>query len=76
MQAADAQVSAGEILPALDADLAGGRDREFLVTGNLERTRCHEVSELTESGPEIRIGGLQRWQALAIVAILHPPFEE
>jgi hypothetical protein len=63
------------VIPALDADLAGGRGREFRVTGNMEGTGRHEVCELTESGLQVRIGGLERWQALAIVAVLHPPFD-
>ena len=50
-------------------------EREFMVSANSIR-RTHEVTELTEEGPVVRIGDLLRWQALAIVAILHPPFKE
>ena len=51
-------------------------ERDFVVTANMEQTRMHEVTELTGEGPVVRIGGLLRWQALAIVAILEPPFKE
>lgn len=50
---------------------------EYRVTGGLRRDGHYEVSELTEDeGLVARIGGLERWQALAIVAILHPPFRD
>lgn len=64
-----------EVTPPADADLAGG-GREFRVAGNLENDRKYSVAEFGEHGLEVRIGGLERWQAYAIVAILHPPFEE
>lgn len=52
-----------------------GPGREWRVAANLERDGMHCVAELTEeAGLVSRIGGLERWQALAIVAILHPPF--
>lgn len=51
-------------------------EREFVVSANMENTHLHEVTELTEEGPVVRIGSLLRWQALAIVAILDPPFKE
>jgi hypothetical protein len=52
-------------------------DREYRVTSNLEHTRQYEVAELTEDrGLVVRIGGLQRWQALAIVSVLESPFTE
>jgi hypothetical protein len=66
---------ADEVTPPVDADLAGG-GREFRVAGNLENDRKYSVAEFGEHGLEVRIGGLERWQAYAIVAILHPPFEE
>lgn len=66
-----------KLLPPADADLTGGLGREFRVAANLEHTGLHEVVELVEGqGLVVRIGGLERWQAYAIAAILHPPFEE
>jgi hypothetical protein len=69
-------VSVPEMIPGPDADLAGGRGREWRVAWNLERDRKHSVAELTEEGLKMVIGGLERWQAYAIVAVLHPPFSE
>jgi hypothetical protein len=52
-------------------------NREYRVASNLEQTRQYEVAELTEDqGLVVRIGGLQRWQALAIVSVLESPFTE
>jgi hypothetical protein len=63
------------LTPPADADLPGG-GREFRVAGNLLQDGRYCVAELAESGLEVRLGGLERWQAYGIVAILHPPFEE
>lgn len=66
-----------EVTPPLDADLTGGAGREYRVVGEGDASRLYSVCELTEEfGLVTRIDLLQRWQALAIVAILHPPFEE
>lgn len=67
-------------VPAADADLTGGTGREYRMTSDLiwnrERDQKYCVAELTEeAGLVPRLDGLERWQALAIVAILHPPFE-
>jgi hypothetical protein len=67
-----------EVTPPLDAELSGG-GREFRVASGLELERegLYQVAELTEEeGLVVRIGSLLRWQAYAIVSILHPPFEE
>jgi hypothetical protein len=45
--------------------------------GSDSRTHDYQVSELTQDrGLVTVIGGLQRWQALAVVAILDPPFQD
>lgn len=62
--------------PPLDADLAGGCGREFRAIGNALQDGRYVVAELTDGGVELRITELERWQALAIVAVLHPPFQE
>jgi hypothetical protein len=65
-----------EVTPPLDRSASSG-GREFRVASGLEETRMYEVAELTEEeGLVVRIGSLLRWQAYAIVSILHPPFEE
>jgi hypothetical protein len=65
-----------QVVPGLDADLTGGSGREFRMVGEGDSSHLCSVCELTENaGLVVRIGGLLRWQALAIVSILHPPFD-
>lgn len=52
-------------------------NREYRVAGGYGDGEGYAVAELTEdSGLVPLIDGLQRWQALAIAAILTPPFED
>lgn len=56
------------------SDAAGVPGREWRAVGNAENTGRHGVCQLTEDrGLVPVITGLERWQALAIVAILHHP---
>jgi hypothetical protein len=50
---------------------------ERRVAGDLENDGMYAVAELTEdAGLVVLIGRIARWQALAIVAVLDPPFQE
>jgi hypothetical protein len=50
-------------------------ENEYRVTGGLPDG--YAVARLTkDKGLMPVIRGLQRWQALAIVSVLHPPFED
>lgn len=51
----------------------GSLKREFRVTASSEGRR-YTVAELTENGLVPVISDLERWQALAVVSILDPPF--
>lgn len=74
---AAARAPSARITPALHADLTGGQGREFQVASGLGGDRKYQVAELTaDAGLVTVLGGLERWQAYAIVAILHPPFFE
>jgi hypothetical protein len=65
----------------------GDGGREFRVFGNSRRPVReseggdgggvgYDVVELMPGGPVVRLAGLLRWQALAVVAVLDPPFRE
>lgn len=63
------------MFPAPDADLGGGVRPEYRVMGTPDRQ--YAVAELTrDQGLTPVLSGLHSWQAYAIVAILHHPFEE
>jgi hypothetical protein len=64
-----------EMIPGSDADPEAG-GREWRVAWNVEGDRKHCVAELTEEGLKMVVGGLEAWQAYAIVAVLDPPFSE
>lgn len=59
------------------ADPGGDAPPEWRVHGNATGDHSYAVSQLTEDrGLVPVITGLARWQALAIVAILHHPHGE
>lgn len=51
--------------------------REWRVHGNATGDGSYAVSQLTEDRGLVPVlAGLERWQALAIVAVLDPPFSD